>query len=873
MSISIDLTKLAPLFQNMGAVPVEIEVQSVAIKSDLCPTMQLLEWPIESEFAQLVKGTPDFDTVWDAVLKMPMKVPALKARMLLPFVLAEGGDVWNKMLDSMDNPANQLFKEQLVSIFAWLLKHAEAPLPHPDLEEKIAEIESRCQPILPDDDHWRKLDVSDEDDVITQISAAGLLLTDQQLEIIWEKVQQRKMDAGKAQMIVACIWYFPPRFWKDRIEEISKLPLNTLPSSDAKTLLARIVNGYKRAMVKLQSFEAVFVFLRDQNCNAAMKGLFNLVWSRKEELNIGHLVVLLRLIEAPMELREMALYITENYERFREENIALNIVKKALFKDVMAIHLSDELVKDVFGSFYLDVNASEEKIAADFRLFTQILMRPENKKDDLLFFLEISSFHFLQLERWPRAFLNNHRSSVVNALLDVATKLAYLDQGIEDERRFFGAFFRRAKRLLSELEFENFISKSMSLSNNFVGERIFNGKSVLRLMCKEMMLNGERWFRSNLKTFESAMERDRLFDSISDVDGSWELMIAVYRLYRSLFPNKKDWIAKAIVSYVTRIPQAKDPSDLSLILNCLDRTFCPLIILKGAVTPGSSLIALLKKVDELSAGLPENSSQIIFDWANVLVKRTCPEAPFWIEAQRLYQSISRKIPKPKGKKGVQFSTVWKKFENKLGEVSSPEELLKDMISQKRAEVRCQTNERFAMALELYQKQYDDRFADLVTDSDDEFRIKDEGLEKILERYKRVSLEMTELDEKLDQELEKLHVVRDASELEKKLAVVSENLMKDAETKATQVEKEIEEIARSVIAQTATSYYSLWEDGLRAPVRKIEPIKLDKECTDSHIRFNALLSAANRRNEPQVSVRPTRAVQTGSPPESFLSMSF
>jgi hypothetical protein len=849
--MSISLNRLDAPLALLQFTQIQQKQQSTPqpASNEFCESIKVLEWALLSEYDQPVKGTPDFDQVWDTVLKLPFGFYSLKARMLLPFVIAEGGDVWYRLLSKVPDA---LDREQRLDIFAWLLRYGEIPVPNPEFKELIATIQNRDIPSIPDDNHWLQLDVSDEDDIITQFCACASLLTDRQLEIIWEKLKQREMDTGKAQILLACVWFFPPRFWRERVQEFCDLPFHLLPSNDVKKMLMQVMHGYQAAQYGLKYFEAIFEYLRSSNYATAMKGLFNLIWSKNETLDLGELDVLMRLMETPLELREIALYINENYQRFKEEEVALEVVKGALLKDGVALYLSEEVVRDAVGAqFHLNRNASEKERLSALRLYSILVTGSNNDKVEWLHYLEIFPVYILWLERWPGEFMHQHRSVVVDFIMTIAPLLAKLRQDSEKERRVFAAYFKRAKRLLDDLEFDRFAASSLSLTNNFLGERTYTQQCILRVMKKEMLINGDGWFHSNRKLFEEMLEKKELFASAGKDD--WTAILPVYRLYVSLFPNKRDWIAKAVSSYVNIFPNGISPEVLDQLLQCFDRTFCPLDVLKQAVTPGSSLIALLKKVDELSAGLPENSSQQIFDWANALLRRDCQDDQFWIEAQRLYQSITRKIPKSKRKKkgshGLQFSTVWKKFENKMGEVASSEGLLKTMIDQKRAEVRLQANQRFGMAHDLYLKQYQGPFAELIADSRDEFRVKNEGLAKILELLNQLPQKISVLDEKIDQELEKLHEIRNASELQKKLAIVSENLIKDAETQASQIEKKIEEIANSVLAKTAAySYYSLWEDGLREPVRKIEPTKQDKERAASHIGFNELLTIANHGNE-------------------------
>lgn len=876
MSVSLNrLSVSSPLIQRSQELPKEKAAQSVAV-NDFCATMQVLNWSIQMEFDQIVRGDPDFDKIWKTVLEMPLDFPTLKARILLPFVIAEGGDVWHRLLHKLNDPKYAAYQEQLLDIYAWLLKYPEIPRPAPDYKGVIEQIQSRFQPAIPDDEHWQQLDVSDEDDVITQISAAALLATERQLGIIWEKLKERKMDSGKAQILIACLWFFPPRFWQERVDELGQMPFNLLPSTAVKHQLIQIVNSYQTSRVKIIFFEGILDLTRSKNCNAVMKGLFNLFWARKDELDLARLDLLMRFIETPLELREVALYINENYQRFKAEGVASVIVKKAFLKDSMAIYLSDAVVRDVvdFG-MHLDIKASDEEIVSTIKLFAHLatdlnkmIVSPD--RGEWFYFLEIFPIYLLWLERFPRAYLSKQPNVIVDIILKLAPLLARLRQDAVTEREVFGAFFRRSKRLMKDAEFEKFVDFSLSLSNNFYGESVYKSRSILKIMDKELVMNGEGWFKSNEKAFQAIMEADDLLDSTSALEATWISILPVYKQYVSIFPSKKNWIATAIAFYVNHFPRTERPEVLDELLKCLDRSCCPIDILKQAVTPGPSIMALLKKVEELSSGLPGSSSQQMFDWANALLRKNDQDEQFWIEAKSLYQSIVAKIPKPKrrkkGSQGTQFATVWSKFDKKINESHSSEALLRSIIDQKRAEVRLQANQRFVVALALYQNRYEAPFAGIIAEGD-EVRLKNEALGKILELINHMPQDVKGLDLMLEEELETLHQIKSRSELEKKLVVVSEAFLKEAEIQASQLEKKIDAIGSSVLEQmrqlkrnepltqpkiedlteAVEKYCSLLEESRSIQQQRVEivPLKLkeQKKIAKSHKAFNALMGLA------------------------------
>lgn len=666
----------------------------IASANQFCQATTVIHWALQSEYEHLVKGKPGFDEMWDLVLEMPPETLLMKARLLLPFVVAEGGDIWSRLKKKYDDCPNDHARNQLKTIYSWLHQHKEIPAPDPSLQDWIAEFGSSNVARF-------QVDIFDDDGMIIYIFSSSLLLSDQQLECIWDNLKARKMDSGKAQILLACLWFFPPHFWRNRTKEFIEQPFSLLPPGALRKTCEFIVRGENIARTTPRDFNEWFSLLRPQHVTQVMKALFNLLWAKKDELSLDHAEVFLRNMETPLELREMALYINENYEK--PANKASTLIKKAYFKDVVANYLSEPARKFILGKECLDSSSSEVEILLIFDSCRELVADalqtgPSFDKRSLLERLSLFSLNLLWLERRPRLFLQNHLKQAEDFLLFVAMVLARIDNRNEQERRIYLAFVSRAKSILSDDDLVRFESRALSLTNNHVGEALYRFKSIFIKMDGELTINGDGWFKSNLKRFEAVMEDDALLDEASSQGGTWSSIPAVYKQYVKCFPKRKDWIVKAIASYVKNHPVIIYPEEFRELLAFLTPSICSFDLLRPAAMPGSTLLALLRRIEEIASKLPENALQKLFDWSNLLLRKECDEVQFWIQAQKLIRSIAAKIPKGRGKRGIQFTVVWNKFQKKIAEAPSPEELMKSMIERKRLECFTQFVNKSATAL-------------------------------------------------------------------------------------------------------------------------------------------------------------------------------
>lgn len=784
MSIQINPAALDRLFNaqpaNQGAP------QSTTPGADFCVTMSVFRCWMEMEFDYCAHEAFDFDEYWDKILEMPLKLSSVKARMLLPSVVAEGGDVWNRLQKKLEASKGAPHEQQLLEILAWLLRYPEVPAPDPAFIESIAAIHNRFQVHLPDDAHWKNLDISDPDDAITQIAASSLLLKNRQLEFIWDKLMQGSIDLVKGQIIFACILFYPPRFWTNRLAEITHLSFGFLPAGEVKKQLTLLSNAYQSTMIKSgifkEMFKGMFEVMRQREDVLLLKGIFNLVWARREDLSSDQLNTLTCHIETPLEWQEIALHINRNYQLFMNNQKEYGLViARALFKESAAVHLSETVLKDFMGDGYDLPTLSEEKKLEFINCLSRLvdnlinaLKDPERKAQTHL--LRYLSLTFLWLERWPRVFVEQNQELVTELFLRTSFLLVQLNRDDEQQRRISDAFTRRAKRLLNANQHREFLGNSFSLSNNFIGEAYYGSPAIYTAMKHEYTTNGKRWFDANLKRFETIME-----DAVILEKASWNTFQILFRLYIEYFPKKEGWMAKAISCKVRREPNDSDPQFPDFLRSAtfsIDR-------LKQTTKPGTALLALLRKAVEQANDLPENTPQKAFDWANAILKEVHPDDQYWIEVQTLFKSMVQKIPKKPGSKGPQFEIVWGKFEKKIGEANSPDQILKSMIDQKRAEVHAQTTQQLWLVHSLYQNRY-------------EGILDDESRERIQEQLNKLPAAGAALKYSLEEELLKLYQIRKASELKLKLDAVSEKTVQMASEKSKEVKREVKAIGNAVL---------------------------------------------------------------------------
>lgn len=736
---------------------------------------------------QYSKGNPTFDELWNDSLELTDSHPSFRARMLLACLVGTGGDVWGRLMRELQKLEDPQLERETLWVFYWLLQYKEMPAPLPIyqsiLDEKLRLFESS----IVKSSFSRRPDYSQLELLIPWIVQYSLLLPDEQLESIWQNAHFEQMDQNKIQLLLICLQYFPPRFWKGKNSELTAIQSGIDPLNSLFNQLLRIILFSSAILEK--PYECV-LFLRTLGLRKdplIAKSVFNLVWAKKEQLIPEQLSALLEVIVAPLELHQIALHINANHKNWDEAGFR-EIIDQGLLIDTVAVYLSEEVLFRYYGNHSLN-GMKTAHLQEVFELGSCLLQKIDGVREAKLLALRDMAVFVHFVTKWQNSDSEAFRTWLESFLQSIATKLVFLKQSEMQERWIFGSFFRRARYSLSPEKSQDFLAAAISLSNNFHGNELYKSPNILFYLARELD-NGKEWFKANQEPFVEIMEMENLFNDQGKWPG-WKPVLALYEEYLTVKQGIKDWHSRAIVAYVNQNHKLPHDPLLEVVLGIVIKDGCDLNFLKRAVQPGQSLIDLLIQVEALAPSLSNNKFQLIFDWANIILKRSSNNAQFWQQAYDSFRSIVEKLPKPKSGRHVSFDDVWRKFKARIELSTSPEKILQLMIERKCAEVRIQIGSAFLKPVKSCENLLE-KFLEIEDGAD--FKAEKKAASSAIETiFKTANAEIKIIVSNVSEQVAALSEITQATELQKRLHDIAANASKLAENKASELEKNVHEI--------------------------------------------------------------------------------
>lgn len=855
----------------------------------------------------------NLEKTWDQFLNSIENSPEFLARFLVSRLVGEEKAGWTFLIKKMKEEKDETVREKIRMTCFCLQRYPEMVKPFPDQQEILdRELKDIHSPI-PDDNYWKQIQITDKEipHLIEKVVEFSLLISDENLSHIWERARFDQMSQEKTGLLLVCLLYFPPRFFKNRFAEIFDYELlEDLFFQKPVLTLMRIVYFYKEMSETPELYEGGShqTVLSD---SLLLKGVFNLVWSKHKELTDHQLQFWALSMSSPLELQKIAFEVNARHRNWDEEAFR-QMLSPLFLKDGLAIHLSNEVVERYFQdarfkcfceqdfegikTLFLTIFFNFQKA---FPLFGSpaLMEMSQSQKVDLLL---TASLFFLCYEKWPvpfdekslsvaleierkipeglvsedRALLSlTFRDTLSSFIKNIADTLKVLQSNDPVQFSVYHAFLRRALRLLNKEQVVVFMANAQSLSNNHRGPKGYKEATALWYLLREVD-NGERWFKENPNIFEKMMEYPMLFRSQGKM--IIENLVPLYRLYLQICPKKTNWIVKAIIHYVNEGGLSKEV--MKQALSCLDKDNLNLEALKRTIRPGEDLLALLERV-EMLAGNIGNQRHLLIEWANAILEQSCDDDLYWNKAYQSFKLIASKVPpslrkRKKRKKTKSFQQVFQpvgnQFLQKINETNNSEQALAKMIQKKRDEVRLQLVSTFEVPLQLSRAQYDEI---LQMHVDCDFQATLPELYESLEAEERINAlgslkdiilavpsTMEDCAALFAKELIKLEGIKKASHLTLQLTGMESRVLEEAKSKSAEIIVRVELVRKALLEKI-----DLIRTEREFQKEKGRLLSLNQE---SHTRTFALLIADQTLGEDRWRGERMRSLDQAKDPESL-----
>lgn len=220
----------------------------------------------------------------------------------------------------------------------------------------------------------------------------------------------------------------------------------------------------------------------------------------------------------------------------------------------------------------------------------------------------------------------------------------------------------------------------------------------------------QSWFEWNRARFLREMKSIDALDWV--MHRTWKEIHPLLLKYRALGGNVQEWVQRALPSLINVAAPFSEEEALE-VFAFVDPSPFHIEDFIDAVRPGYLLLELLKMLSQTKGSYASNQTNHLEIWISRLLNESSGDEQFWTQSRDSLKAIRQKIVKPvhrgkgrgaQGKKDA-FEALWRKFDKRIQEANSTEEMLQAVIAAKQQEINeqvkdlLQENETFAKKFE------------------------------------------------------------------------------------------------------------------------------------------------------------------------------